>query len=334
MKPELMARLRAIFHDSSRKLDFKLYDAVKNPSGDLNLLIGHNQNLGHRLLIPFDKRESSRIEISRAIEVSVRELHFERFDEKQFLQVDCKDPSLNHVFESLAIDLVGRMDDNSADSPHRVFLDALSEWKSLFERERFKATRESIVGLVGELVTLRTLAQVNQENALSAWAGPTGHRHDFTSRAADLEVKTTTSTRPHLLAVKELHQFEKIDKTPLFLVRISLVEHPSGESLTDLIDALEGHVGTREDILDRVETTSETWHVGEESRRKYSVVGFSVYPVDESFPSFPGLADGRQLPPGIVDVSYTIDLSTLTPLSTSDFTSLIATMLDSERTAQ
>jgi Putative PD-(D/E)XK family member, (DUF4420) len=104
------------------------------------------------------------------------------------------------------------------------------------------ASREKIVGLLGELWVLNRLIDVQGAQALDAWTGPRGEAHDFRTGDAELEVKTTTKQR-RVHVIHGLDQLEPSVGADLYLVSIQLA---AGGGAADAFTLSEWLVATRE----------------------------------------------------------------------------------------
>jgi hypothetical protein len=119
--------------------------------------------------------------------------------------VELTDPSLLREFYSwstLVCDLV-QVDGLMVPAALR---EATRRWELLL-RPEIVPTREALVGLTGELLTLEAFAQHNPARAVAAWVGPERAPFDIVFGTAAFEVKTTISaTRVHTFhGMEQLH---------------------------------------------------------------------------------------------------------------------------------
>jgi hypothetical protein len=103
--------------------------------------------------------------------------------------------------------------------------------KSLL-RQQTKLTRESEVGLFGELLVLEMLAGfISPTDAVAAWLGPYREEHDFALGTEDLEIKTTTSeSRAHWIS--SISQLAPVGERPLTLISVQVTPKDGDESVT------------------------------------------------------------------------------------------------------
>src|SRR5437763_15646474 len=101
-------------------------------------------------------------------------------------------------------------------------------------------TRETVIGLVGELEVLRLLAAHNPVGALDAWRGPSRSVHDFVRDGAELEVKTTTSVDGNFISISNIDQLDPAVVASLHLVVVHAREDSTAPGLDGRIHALIG----------------------------------------------------------------------------------------------
>lgn len=119
--------------------------------------------------------------------------------------IELTDPSLLREFYSwstLVCDLV-QVDNLTVPA---ALVEATRRWELLL-RPEILPSHEALVGLTGELLTLRALAEHNAAQAVAAWVGPEKAHFDFALGSAAIEVKTTVrTTRVHTFhGVEQLH---------------------------------------------------------------------------------------------------------------------------------
>jgi len=179
-------------------------------------------------------------------------------------------------------------------------------------------SRESQIGLFGELLFLTGCMEVLPvEEAVSAWKGFERNEHDFVFASGSFEVKTTTTeTRRH--RISGLDQLQPVPGSPLWLISVQLTSATpeTGRTLTELVDDVRqiagGHT-TLEKSLARA-----GWRERDRPmyRTPYRLRSHpAAYGIDNDFPALtrPAIQRGCARPELIVEASYTIDVSPLTP---------------------
>ena len=179
-------------------------------------------------------------------------------------------------------------------------------------------SREKQIGLFGELLFLLScIRTISVRDALSAWKGYAPNEHDFVLPAGAFEIKTTTTeTRRH--RISGLDQLSPVPGSPLWLVSIQLTSATpaTGRTLSEVID--EARALTENDPeLDRSlaragwrERDRSTYHTS--YRLRSTPAAFAI---KGDFPALTrsAVARGCVHPELIIDASYTIDVTGLTP---------------------
>ena len=315
MRPDLVNRIQSAFADvaiwSANRVD--QYQVIRDDGGSVLIAIGVNDRDGRRILVPTDNDLRPKLEVSRIIRASYRAIRLEDVEVDDFVQVDCLDETLNPTFDSLLFQLIDRLFE-AKKTPMQSLLEAISDWRSLLEFENRRSIREKITGIFGELHILSRLAEYGQEGAMASWLGAVGHRHDFTSPSNDLEVKTTTNINPNMLKMSGTHQFREVGGTPLYLARLGLVEHPTGDTLLEAIGKLTERGLGIEWLWQQVERVLSRDVVRLFDDLRFTVTSEMHYRIDDHFPALRFKGTESDLPPGIVSVVYEVDLSSVEPL--------------------
>lgn len=311
--------------DLRTRIDFPLNDyyTVFRKNGEVLIRLGKNAHGSRKLLIP--RKTDSPVDaelISSAIEVREDIQQFKE-DSKpaHYFRVDCIDPALTEVFDELTLQLVEAIL-GSSESPESLFRERISEWRRLLRPEQDRISRDRVIGLFGELTILRHIAESAPQQALNAWSGYRGHRHDFTSHKIDIEVKTTTSENIHSLSVTGITQLKEIDGIPLVLARIGITEHPAGENIRDLIDSIVS-CGINRDTLESA-TIQTFGHSNNDwfNNLRFKITTEYFYRVDDSFPSLTFAHNENMLPRGISNLRYDVDLTLATRLTSTEVSAL------------
>jgi hypothetical protein len=113
------------------------------------------------------------------------------------------------------------------------FLARLDAWRRFLREHRAGMSRNEAVGLIGELLVLERLLDLNR-TMLPAWTAPDDSLHDFTLLGHALETKTTLGPSSSL-RISSLDQLDSAGLRQLHLVHVRLVETPDGRNLGGLI---------------------------------------------------------------------------------------------------
>jgi hypothetical protein len=195
----------------------------------------------------------------------------------------------------------------------KTTLNVVSKWKKLFDKINFEGlSLEQQKGLIGELLFLNTL--LNNEktyaNALNAWTGAEQdfQAKDFTLGSVSAEVKFSTSKQPRIKISNE-RQLDAENLSELFLILYSTeAVKDNGFSLNSIVEQTRQRISTEEErivfnakLLLNGYFDEDKEHYG----RMYSIKRTFVFNVTSEFPKIVR----SQLPLGIYDTSYSIEIS-------------------------
>jgi hypothetical protein len=247
------------------------------------------------------------------------------------LLLKCLRADLEDVFLRLAANICGAMAGQNEGASQQVCISVLEAWRELVGAEaRSGFGRQKAIGLLGELLVLGRLAEIDGRAALQAWQGPVGGRHDFRYGSRAIEAKATTSRVGRLIGINGARQLESPVAGQLYLSWARLENVPNGSiSVRRTVDRLVGLGLDGErlrgllaqcgyDAAERSEAADMTFELHE----------WLLWNVDESFPKvIPQSFAAGELPPGVVEMSYTIDCSAVDPLMEAASRSLWSTFL-------
>lgn len=192
-------------------------------------------------------------------------------------------------------------------------------WHQLLRGERDgRLSPEAQKGLIGELDFLVTslLPHFSASEVLNFWEGPSGSPKDFVIGSRCVEVKARRGAARPFLSISSEHQLDIGEFYALYLYVVDLSacsdNDPEGFTLNDAVDKAfslfcekdPGSVSILESKLLEVGYLKEDDY-SDKSWIKLGVIGYAV--TDD----FPKIVD-TQLPAGIEDVKYKIDLSSIT----------------------
>ena len=193
----------------------------------------------------------------------------------------------------------------------RIFQELLASSQSL--------GREQEIGLYGELLFLAScLASMDVADVLDAWKGFAPNEHDFVFEGMSFEIKTTsTERRRH--RVGSVEQLQPVTGATLWLMSIQLTvaSAATGRTLTELVDDIRKLTAGKTEIFDRL-LAQAGWRERDRStytnewRLRSTPAAFLV---DADFPVLnrTAIETGCARPELIIDASYTIDLTSLSP---------------------
>lgn len=237
----------------------------------------------------------------------------------RFLDLSCMVSELDSVFSEVGEELLKRIRDGMpAQSAVRS---TLQDFRALLLSPSTREVSDSeITGLVGELLLLCRLLHLSPD-AVEAWRGPAGERHDFRRGGRALEVKTTGRKSDHSVSISAIDQLDPPAGGALYLVQIILERDVSGPltvgSLATLARSLASEPGQLEDLLTLCgchDPEAENWN-----RLSFAEEALTFFEVRDGFPRItPSSFRSASLPDGITKVEYTIDLSQAAEFALSD----------------
>lgn len=301
---------------------------VDSVHGELAAAVDHE---GRRhLLVPIGAHQRVRRGLEGPV-LLLRKRALEGEDSYQdYADLGCLRSDLNDVFTSLCADVL-KASESAPTNPLKALYTVLDRWKALFQPPGTPLGAEQLAGLFAELIVLVRLLE-SDAGAQRLWAGPSGHRHDFTTATRAVEVKASTAAEGRRLRVHGLDQLEAPGDGTLQLAwyRLERVSGP-GKRLVDLVDRA---VRICEDESALLTLLAQAGYRSADAHT-YRDVRFSVaeerwYEVDMSFPRLTGNdLSSAGIPIRFVDVHYTIDLSSdpPTPMDPAQMTAHLIEML-------
>ena len=194
----------------------------------------------------------------------------------------------------------------------------LLSWKRFFQTLRGDAiSRETYIGLFGELTFLNEFldAGIEGSTVLPAWTGPAGTPQDFSAGSTAVEVKTSVGSAPSTVQISGPRQLDDSGLTGLFLYHvIADFRAGTGTSLSALVDATIKRLGADSDAAILLRDTLLASGLILPDTTPWVTFGFTLQR-KEAFkvsPGFPRLTPA-DLPPGVVDVTYELELSACQP---------------------
>ena len=195
----------------------------------------------------------------------------------------------------------------------KITLNVISKWKKLFDKINFNGLSiEQQKGLIGELLFLTTL--LNNEktfsNAVNSWTGAEQDfkAKDFTLGAVGVEVKFTASKQPRIKVSNE-RQLDAENLSELFLILYSTeAVKDNGISLNSIVEQIRQNISTEEErniFNSKLQLNGYFDEDKEHYSKMYSIKKTFTFAVTANFPKIVK----HQLPLGIYDASYSIEIS-------------------------
>lgn len=224
------------------------------------------------------------------------------------------DNQLKDIFALFIQDILEDIESSVTESEAiTTTLNVISKWKKLFDKINFNGlSLEQQKGLIGELLFLNYLLndEKTSTNAVNAWTGAEQEfqAKDFTFGAVGIEIKFTSSNQPRIKVSNE-RQLDSENLSDLFLVLYSTeAVKDNGISLNSIVEQTRQKISTEEErsiFNTKLQLNGYFDEDKEHYGRMYSLKKTFVFAVTSQFPKIVI----NQLPLGIYDTSYSIEIS-------------------------
>jgi Putative PD-(D/E)XK family member, (DUF4420) len=275
------------------------------------ILVAVDEDGARAVLFPTSGDDAFAPDESTKVHLSRRNLRWQG-GEEIFVAVTCAIERLKPVFTTLAEDMLESASDSSR--PGSVLRRVLDEWRDLLAAQsQTLLGRNKLVGLIAELLTLREVLLHDPHRDIAMWTGPDAAVHDVRRGNRALEVKGSLTREGLFAEIHGLHQLEP----PQPGGELHLVLHRFDEALDgdltapDLIRDILALGVDRHAFIDRLGRAGyDMADEADYARRRFRSVERRVYAVDATFPRLvPASLVGGDVPPGVILVRYTIDLT-------------------------
>lgn len=253
---------------------------------------------------------------SKGVSASIEDLEVTGNPPCPWVVVVCRDERYWEPFLAFA-ESIRRETLNMNESNVELTLRILRTWRWLWGTDPERLTRESALGLIGELWFLVRWAGVVA--GLNAWKGPEGALHDFTGSDLAVEIKTAQSTtlKDPIHRITSIQQLTPLTTGKLYL--FSLVISPddtAGNTLSRLVslgmNALKNDPARQDLFLQRLSQVGWAGSLSKQFDFPFRVVSEQLYGVDSTFPALSSKSFSEQLPSAVKSISYNLDLSLCT----------------------
>jgi hypothetical protein len=285
---------------------------VDTANGRIVAAVDHQ---GHRhVLVPISSHQIVRRGLDGPVLLLRKRPLADEHTYQSYADLSCLRADLNDLFTALCADVL-KTTESVPDNPIKALYRVLDRWKALFQAKGAPLGPEQISGLFGELTVLVRLLE-KDTSAHRLWKGPSGHRHDFATDTHAVEVKASTSVEGRRMRIHGIDQMEAPADGTLQLVWFRLQRASGkGEGLVELVDRA---VQLCDDDSALLGLLAEAGYRSSDIDH-YRDVRFGIeeerwYEVDATLPKLTSndlIAAG--IPLTVLDVDYTIDLSTEPP---------------------
>ncbi len=263
-----------------------------------------------RILLPLDERERLP-KLEQTPSLKFADVAY-RMDgrSRRFLDITCLSASLENVFAEVADEILTRV--LQGGSCPSATQQTLIDFRTLLLMQNASDIEETAVaGLIGELLVLNRLLE-RSSDAWRTWRGPDGDRHDFRSGQDSIEVKTTNRPANTVVTISAIDQLQVPTGGSLHLDHVVLEPVAGGVlSVAALAASVLAKANRPAEIVDRLSRLGcPAPDAPEWNRTTYRLEREQVFEVRPGFPRIEA-ADFKdeQVPAGIVDIEYQIDLN-------------------------
>jgi len=226
------------------------------------------------------------------------------------------DNDLKDIFSLFIQNILGDIEKSVTESEAiKTTLNVVSKWKKLFDKLNFNGlTLEQQKGLIGELLFLNFLLshEKTSKYAVNAWTSSEQEfqAKDFTLGSVGIEIKFTSSNQPRVKVTNE-RQLDSESFSELFLVLYSTeAVKDNGISLNSMVEQTRQNISIAEDrsiFNGKLQLNGYFDEDRENYGRMYSLKRTFGFIVNSEFPKI----IKTQLPLGIYDTSYSIEISAI-----------------------
>lgn len=295
---------------------------VKTARGALLAAIDHN---GHRhLLVPM----ASHQQVRRGLDGPVLQLRRRPLEDEEayrtYADLGCLRRDLDDVFTGLCEDVLEELHQADIDTEHldgpppiKALYRVLDRWRALFRTRRTPLGPDQLAGLFAELTVLRRLFETDP-SAHRLWAGPSGHRHDFTTGSNAVEVKASTGNEALRIRVHGLRQLEAPEGGTLHLACFRLERTNEPAAGTNVVELVEEVMQLCDDENALLALLSQAGYHSADADHyrsaRFVVAEERWYTVESGFPRLTSTdLAAANVPVTVSEVEYTVDLGVEPP---------------------
>lgn len=224
-----------------------------------------------------------------------------------------RDSGSPELFVEVVADVAGALDAVCGEGEERLLrtlLERVRAWQEFMSRGLQALSPEAEIGLVGELMVLRSLLDSGMSTTLAveAWVGPLDGVQDFELGTGSVEVKATLASQGFPAKIGSLEQLDDSLRKPLFVAGVRLSQRESGVNLPELATSVREVLGGDLEAVrmfgDRLLAAGLHDAHADRYPRRFVLDGLRIVEVSEGFPRIvPG-----SVPAGIRRAVYEIDL--------------------------
>lgn len=209
---------------------------------------------------------------------------------------------------------VGMCADFVEPGPHGIFREELigapakywRKWKTLLGNV---ISDKSPYDILGELLVLE---KTIRSGKTPRWSGIEHGTHDIETDTCSIEVKSTTQRYGYEVTINSVYQMNSADGLPLFLDFLRFEPSTIGQSINDVVIRLKA-AGYDAEALEAALKKANLENGRVARQKKYKVLEWKEYPVDEHFPAITESSfKDNCIPQEVLKFTYTVDLAGVT----------------------
>ena len=252
---------------------------------------------------------------SRGLSIRTLELSDESGGRGRFLAVECREAAGHELFDLIGTELATAL---TAQPPATAASRVVGKWRRFWGQiPRSLLSREEQLGLLAEVWFLGQwlIPAAGLASATARWRGPFGARHDFEWPGLSVEVKASTVVRGPVFRIHGLDQLDPPSAGGLYLYTLRLREEAGAtHTLPNVIADCQTLLAPDPDALARYETALaqagySPAHEVDYAQARWRIVDEKLYPVVTGFPRLSPSALPNGVPPGVEEISYSLDLA-------------------------
>jgi hypothetical protein len=263
-----------------------------------------------RLLVPCGNKVL-KVEGDATDKLSIAIVNYKVGNKSQpFIDLLCLDQGLTAVFGELVDEIIKRI--GAGENPAAAVGGAIGDFRKLLTVTFPEhISRQIVIGLLGELYVLRTIAQLGNVDS-QIWLGPWEQRHDFRQLDKAVEVKTTSRSDKTEVHINGIDQLKPPAGGELVLVQVKMEQAASGSIfLSGLVEDLENSGVDKHRIVEGILLSGcKDPNDSEWNRYRFEIQDISAWQVREGFPRITSEEiKSESVPAGIDKLTYQVDLS-------------------------
>lgn len=249
------------------------------------------------------------------IKLGRNQFKFNGKDVKVYIDLECGLEDYLGEFTEIAKEISTEILVHNND-PLGSVIGVIENWRSfLASRIKEVLSEEEQIGLLCELIILKSLCDINPSVALNSWRGPLGEKHDFVFSDWSFEIKGTRSAS-HLHWINGIDQLKKIENKDLGFISFLLTtsQYQDSISIQSLIitivnETLKGKPSLIEKFYKLLVGAGYSRVFAEEYKKlQFDIIDCLFFNVDEDFPKLTSDNLNRPLGNRVSDIRYKIDL--------------------------